>query len=462
MLPFFASSGAAARLGQRFRSLLWRPDLDEEIAGELAFHIEMLMRDYVARGLSPAEAAAAARRRFGDVAQVRRACRALGAGRDKARRRAQWLAETAHDLRFAGRRLRAQPAATLCAVIALAIGLAGAAAAWQVARATVRPLPFAAPGQLVRLRERGGDLAVSPPAYAEWRHAAGAFLGLAACEVVEANLDAGGDPAVSETAPRRVLAARATASLLPLLGVRPEVGRAFGVSEDVRSGAGGECGGSGGAGPCRAAVLSHALWASRFGGDAGIVGRSLRLNGESLRVVGVMPAGFAAPPGVEVWLPLGLGPRTPGATRDHHYLDVVARRRPGGTSAALADAVPLADAWAADRRWVRRGRLFLAAAGLLWLLATATAANLLWARTTARQREIDLRAVLGGGRGRIVRQLAAEAMLLAMLGAVAGLLVAGAATLLFLDGGEGNRTPTSAVQRPRAPVITTPPERLSA
>src|SRR5215472_4110709 len=100
-----ARAPAPAARGRTLRSLLWKPDLDDEIGDELAFHLEMLARDFAARGLAPAAAAAAARRRFGDVSKVSAACRAIAGGRDRARRRARWLAELARDLRLAGRRL---------------------------------------------------------------------------------------------------------------------------------------------------------------------------------------------------------------------------------------------------------------------------------------------------------------------------------------------------------------------
>jgi putative ABC transport system permease protein len=423
---------------RRLLSLLWKPALDDEIADELAFHLEMRAREYAARGLAPAAAAAAARRRFGDLASVAAACRAIGRGRDRARRRAGWLGELARDLRLAGRRLGERPGSTLLVVLALAVGLAGAATAWQVARA--RPRPFVEPAGLLRLRQaspRGVQLAASVPDYADWRRLSRSFAGMAAFETVEANLAAGGP------ASERVLAARATASLLPLLGVRPLLGRGFTVREAAR----------GRGGDHRVAVVSHALWRRRFGVDPRIVGRALWLDGVPLTVVGVMPASFGQPAGVGLWMPLTAHGPQHGATRDHHRLEVIARLRPGVSArqataelAAVAAAVArnhpetragwgvevraLPAAWTAER-WARRTRLLLAAAGLLWLLASATAANLLWARASSRQHEIDLRAALGGGRGRIVRQLYAEGLLLAMLGAAVALLLAGASTAML-------------------------------
>jgi putative ABC transport system permease protein len=439
---------------RRWLSLLWKPGLDDEIADELAFHLEMRAREYAARGLAPAAAAAAARRRFGDVARVEAACRAIGRGRDRAQRRARWLAELARDLRLAGRRLGDRPGSTLLVVLALAAGLAGAATAWRVARAVLRPLPFAEPAGLLRLRQtspRGGELTASVADYLDWRRRGRSFAGMAAFETVEANLEAGAPAA--EAAPERVRVARATASLLPLLGVRPLLGRGFTAGETARGG------------NHRVAVLCHALWWRRFGADPRAVGSSLWLDGVPVRVVGVMPASFGAPAGVVLWMPLAAHGTQHGATRDHHRLEVIARLRPGiSARQAAADlAVTGAGAgagatgrhtdtetgagWGVDlqampaawtgARWTRRVRLLLAAAGLLWLLASATAANLLWARSAARQRETDLRAALGGGRGRIVRQLYAEGLLLAMLGAAVALLLAGASTAMLRQGAGG-------------------------
>ncbi|MBV8201311.1 MAG: hypothetical protein JOZ15_11870, partial [Acidobacteria bacterium] len=194
----------AAGSVRRLRSLLWKPRLDEEIADELAFHLEMRAREYAARGLEPAAAMAAARRRFGDVAQVKTACSAIGRGRDRAQRRARWLAELALDLRLAGRRLGERPGPTLLAVLALAVGLAGAATAWRVARAVLAPPSFPEPAGLVRLRQltpRGVELAATASDYDDWRRFCRSFAGLAAFETAEANLGgATGVPGASGTA----------------------------------------------------------------------------------------------------------------------------------------------------------------------------------------------------------------------------------------------------------------------
>jgi putative ABC transport system permease protein len=453
----------AAGSVRRLRSLLWKPRLDEEIADELAFHLEMRAREYAARGLAPAAAMAAARRRFGDLAQVKAACNAVGRGRDRAQRRALWLAELGRDLRLAGRRFGERPGPSLLAVLALAVGLAGAATAWRVARAVLRPLPFAEPASLVRLRQtspRGVEFAATASDFDDWRRWCRSFAGIAAFETSEANL-AGAAGAAGDLAaepPERVLAVHATATLLPLLGERPLLGRGFTPREAALRG------------DRRVVMLSHALWWRRFGADPRVVGRTLSLDGTTLRIVGVMPAGFAVPAGAGLWLPLPLHALAPAP----HRLEVLARLRPGvSPRQAAADLAAVAataarfhpgtnDGWSArvealpaawaGPRWTGRARLLLAAAALLWLLASASAANLLWARATARQREIDLRAALGGGRGRIVRQLFAEGLLLALLGAAGGLLLAGAATTALRQAAAG--VPQLAALAGAAPLAT--------
>src|ERR1700688_4126963 len=191
----------AAGSVRRFRSLLWKPRLDEEIADELAFHLEMRAREYAARGLAPAAAMAAARRRLGDLAQVKAACNAIGRGRDRAQRRALWLAELGRDLRLAGRRLGERPGPSLLAGLALAVGLAGAATPWRVARPVLRPLPFADPASLVRLRQtspRGVEFAATASDFDDWRRWCRSFAGLAAFETSAANL--GGPSGTTGTA----------------------------------------------------------------------------------------------------------------------------------------------------------------------------------------------------------------------------------------------------------------------
>ncbi|HVT56794.1 MAG TPA: ADOP family duplicated permease [Thermoanaerobaculia bacterium] len=431
------------RFGSRFRSRLWKTSVEEEVEAELAFHLEMRVRDYEARGLSPAAAREEAERRLGDRQAVAAACRTLGRSRDRGWRRAEWLAELRQDLRFALRQLRATPAFAVAAVVALALGLGAAAAVWSVVEAVVwRPPPFAGADQLVRVWQTNPqaiDFTVSQPDFLDWRGRATSFERLAAFEQVVRNV-------IGPAGPQRVAGVQASAGLLPLLGRRPLLGRVFSEAEDAIGG------------DHRVAVLGYELWRRQCAGADVLSGCTLLLDGEPVRAVGVMPAGFDFPERAGIWTPL-VANRQParGAIRTHHHLEVVGRLRRGSTLgqaraelAAIAGILALRypesnrgwgvrlasfAEWRTGARWRRRTLAALGAAALLWLLASTNVANLLAVRATARQREIDLRAALGAGRGRIVRQLLAEGLLLALLGAAVGLLLAagGAAALSHLD-----------------------------
>ncbi len=406
---------------RRFRSLLWRTPVDREVDEELAFHLEMREREYLARGMAPEAARAAARARLGDLGPVRAECRRLGRDRDRRLDRAELLAELRQDLRLAARRLAASPLLSVLAVGALALSLALAASSFAAFDALVlRPLPFPHPERLVRLREvgpAGGDLAVSPAAFLAWRNAAGrvgspaaAVLAIAAIAAI-----APGDRTVDLPGGReRVAGVAATAPLFPLLGLRPERGRLLVDGER------------------RAVVLSHRLWL-RLGGRWDVVGQALALDGVPHTVVGVLPTGAAFPPGTELWTPLAIDPR-PARRGSRHELAVVARLAPGASPGAAARALgaraaPLAG-WAVGEGARSRALLVLAAALLLALLSGCGVASLLASRAAGRGRELGLRAALGAGRGRILRQLATEGALVAL--AAAALAPALAAAILAL------------------------------
>jgi putative ABC transport system permease protein len=470
---------------RRLRALLWKSSVEAEVESELAFHLEMRILDYQARGMDAVEARAAALARFGDVAKVAGACRDLGRDRERGERRRQWLAELGQDLRFAGRQLAGAPGFTAAAVLILGIGIGAAAATFGVVDAILlRPLPLAAPERLVHLwtippavppavaaapapapaTAAGGlELPVSEPDFLDWRRASRSFAAMAAFEARDRNFTAGnGSGAVPggpsgglpgggvlggvsggrgegvSGAPERVRAVRVTANVFPLLGVAPALGRTFAASEDERGN------------PHRVVVLADRFWRRRFEADPEVLGRDVALDGVDFRVVGVMPRGFELPAQADLWLPLVPDPGPARQTpRDHRSLEVVARLLPGisaaraaGELAALAGELarryPETNrGWGAGLAtfadWVRgprlraRAALSFAAVALLWLAAGANVASLLLVRAAARQREMDIRAALGAGRARILRQLLTESLLLAALGAVAGLLLAGGA-----------------------------------
>ncbi len=433
----------AASVG-RFRSLLWKTPVEREIESELAFHLEMRIRDYVARGMEPAAAREAALARLGDLDRVRVQCRRIGHLRDRDLRRAEYFAELWLDLRLAFHRHRASPVFAGLAVATLALALAAATVAFAACDALVlRPLLAPDPDRLVRLREidaQGNDLAVSRLDYLDWRRSQISgdrnLAALAALLPARRGLSLqNGD---------RILAVEATASLFPLLGIRAARGALLQAADERRGR------------PHDVVVLSDRLW-HRLGGDPELVGGTLALDGRPYRVRGVLPPGVAFPPGIDLWMPLllDLGPsRQPG--RERHDLTVVARLRPpGGIAGRLAAGrelaavasprapgagperdgggvrvTPLAD-WMVDAEPRSRSLQALAAALLLGLLAGCCVANLLISRATGRNRELALRAALGAGRGRILRQLTTEGALLVVLAAVLALpLVSGALALL--------------------------------
>jgi putative ABC transport system permease protein len=416
------------RFSRSLRHLLWKPPVEQEVDSELEFHIEMRTRDNMARGMDREAARAEAMRRFGDVGRINEACRDIGRRRDREMRRTEWLGELRQDFTYAARYLRANPGFGLAAVVTLALGIGASTAIFGVANAVIlRPLPFKDPDRLVRIYETNPStprFSASDPNYLDWRARSRSFAELAA-------YGGGGASLVGDGEPERLGGARVTHTLFPLLGVSPRMGRTFTADED-RAGAG-----------ARVVLLSHGFWQRRFGGDPGILGRSLNLDGQAYTVIGVMSQTFNFPSETDVWFPLA---PDPASRRDNHTLGVVGRLRPGVTVAQaeaelgaiakqLGREYPASNAeWGVSlqtfRDWIvepglrDRIRALLYAVGLLLLMACVNVANLLLARASTRGREMSVRAALGAGRGRIARQLLTESLALALTGAAVGIALA--------------------------------------
>ena len=357
-----------------------------------------------------------------------------------------------HDLRFAARSLRRTPAFTAVAVATLALGIGANTAIFSVVDTVLlRPLPFADPDRLVELWQSSPELGKSQsyPEVAEWRAMNRVFAGIGTTRFENFSLD--GD---TSSSPLHVRGASVSSELIPILGVAPALGRPFTPAEDRP-------------GP-RSVILSDDLWRRRFGADPTLVGKSVSIDGRSYAVAGVMPAGFHFPiqaRAIELWVNSGIdaerSPATPNEKsmaeeRGWHALKTIARLKPGAT-VERARAEMGAIVRTLDRRYpdedahrdvelaplhqalvkdLRPALLILfGAVGCVLLIACANIANLLLAKSAAREKELAVRAAIGASRAQVIRQLLTESLLLAAVGGIAGTLFArGAINLLVAYG----------------------------
>jgi len=335
------------------------------------------------------------------------------------------------DLRYGLRMLLKNPGFTAVAVIALALGIGANSAIFSVVNTVLlRPLPYKVPEQLVMVWEENSKQGFpkdtpSPANYIDWRDQNHVFEAMAAMTEISFNLTGAGDP-------ERIDGQRVSASLFLLLGVEPQLGRAFRPEEDKPD-------------ANHVVMMSYGLWQRRFGGDPGIIGKPINLNGESFTVVGVMPQGFQFPTrNDQLWIPIAFDAKEAG-NRGSHYLEVIARIKPGTTlQQAQIEMTTIAarpqQKYPATNTSIGAvvtplheqvvGKIkpallvLLGAVAFVLLIACANVANLLLARAAVRQKEIALRLALGAGRARLIRQFLTESVLLASLGGGVGLLLA--------------------------------------
>ena len=407
----------------RFLNLFRRQVREDGLEEEVRFHLDMQIEDNLKSGMNATEARNAALRSFGGIEPMKESYRD------------QWsfalIETTARDFRYALRALRKSPAFTVTAVAVLALAIGANTAMFSVLNAVLlRPLSYPSPEQLTMLWTEIPSRGVreSRSAYwniEEWRRYSQSFASLAFFDPVSATLGGAAEP-------EHISVGRISANLFSLLGVQPLVGRTFTVDEAEQR--------------QRVAMISHRLWQSRFGGSTGVIGESLELDGRPSRIIGVMPESLVAD--ADVWEPYTLFPDWDALRRARGVGSwfVVGRLRPHVTiEQAQAEMKGIArrldeQSPAADRnRGVSVTPLSLHVVGprsrmALWMLTVAVlfilliaatnVAGLSLARSTRREREMAVRAALGAGRVRILRQLLAESLTLAVIAGLLGLMLA--------------------------------------
>jgi putative ABC transport system permease protein len=406
----------------RARALVRSGAVDHELGHEIHEHLEHLVEDYIARGMSLEAAREAARREFGPLTQI------VEESRDA--RGVMWLANAWQDIKYGIRLMRRTPGFAAAATLTVALGIGATTAMFSVVYGVVlQPLPYREPDRLVNLWstaiKRGLPRAnVGMANVYDWRARNHVFEDIAALRAVaNFNLTGQGEP-------ERLNGSRVSSNLFPVLGVTPLVGRTFTEDEDA-------------IGHEHVAILTYGLWVRRFGADSAIVGRTIALNGEPHTVVGVMRPDFAYPTReFQIYTPLTFDPQELVNRMNYSYL-AVARLKPGVSTAQAqaemtvlsaqielehprenegigAEVVPTLD----DAVSTVRTPLYilLAAVAAMLLIGCANLTNLLVARALVRQRELAVRSALGAARARLIMQSIGELAPMLAAGGVLGLL----------------------------------------
>ena len=412
-------------LAHSLSSIFRRSYKEQELSEELQFHLERQIEQNLAAGMPPEEARHAALRLFGGVQQVKEECRDM--------RRVNYVENFLQDVRYGVRQLRRSPGFAVVAVLTLALGVGANTALFSVVNGVLlNPLPFPDPNQLVALHESKPFFeqgAIPYPQFLDWQKQNRTFSAMAVYRSTGLSLTGLGEA-------ERLNAEFVTSDFFPLLGVKPVIGRTFASGEDRI-----------GAAPL--VMVSEGLWRRKLGASPDALGKTLTLDGRGYTLVGVIPSSFhlfVSFRSRDAYVPIGqwdnplllhrnaalgihgIGRLKSGVMLEHARADMaavtanLARAYPDTDRGNGTTIVPLKEQMVGHVRPLLL--VLLGAVGFVLLIACVNVANLLLARSTGRAREFAIRAALGAGRARVIRQLLAESVLLAMAGGALGLLLA--------------------------------------